>query len=96
MLITTDHGRGYEEPRQWRDHNRHITGSDQVWLAAIGPDTPVLGEVQTPMQIYQQQIAQTIARLVGCSFQPDHEVAPAITSLFKKLAEGQLTAAAKN
>ena len=89
LLITTDHGRG--ESRQWREHSRHIPGSDQVWLAAIGPDIPTLGEVALPMQIYQQQVAQTIAQLVGCTFLTDHSVAPAISSIFKKMMEGQLT-----
>ncbi|MEO6040250.1 MAG: phosphoglyceromutase, partial [Saprospiraceae bacterium] len=84
LLITTDHGRGCQEPRQWREHNRHVPGADQVWLAALGPDTPPLGEVQQSLQLYQQQVAQTIAQLVGCNFRPDHEVAPAIISVFKK------------
>ncbi len=92
LLITTDHGRGSEEPRQWRDHSRHVPGSDQVWLAAIGPDSPALGEVALPMQIYQQQIAQTIAQLLGCTFLTDHTVAPAISSIYKKMLEGHLTA----
>lgn len=95
LLLTTDHGRGYREPRQWRDHNRHIAGADQIWLAAIGPDTPPLGEVQQPMQLYQQQLAQTIARLVGCTFEPGHPVAPAIVSMFRKMGDFRL-AASKN
>lgn len=92
LLVTTDHGRGSEEPRAWRDHNRHVDGADQIWLAAIGPDTSPLGEVRQPGQLYQQQIAQTIAQLVGCNFQPGHVVAPAMASLIKDLVDRQLTA----
>ncbi|MCY7328357.1 MAG: alkaline phosphatase family protein, partial [Saprospiraceae bacterium] len=43
LLITTDHGRGYETPRQWRRHRAGICGADQIWLAAIGPNTPPIG-----------------------------------------------------
>lgn len=75
---------------QWREHNRHIPGADEIWLAAIGPDTPPRGEVRQPMQLYQQQIAGTIARLVGGTFRPGHKIAPAVESVFRKMIEERL------
>lgn len=84
LLLTVDHGRGDKVKKQWRDHSIKIEGADQIWLAAIGPDTRPLGEVKVPMQLYQKQIAQTIARLLGLRFSCEHEVAPAIESVTDK------------
>ena len=37
-------------------------------MAAIGPDTPALGEVKTG-QYYQNQVAATVAKLLGLNYQ---------------------------
>ena len=64
LIVTTDHGRG-DPPRGWRDHGANVVGSDAIWIAIIGPDTPAVGErVDTP-RITQSQVAATIARLLG-------------------------------
>ena len=62
-----------EESRSsgWANHAFFIKGSSQTWLALIGPNIPPLGEMKNEEQIYQKQIAQTIAGLVGENFQPD-------------------------
>lgn len=39
MIVTTDHGRGVGAKDSWRHHGRGVfPRSDEVWLAAIGPD----------------------------------------------------------
>jgi hypothetical protein len=38
-----------------------------------------LGEIKQGEQIYQQQLAQTIARLLGEDFGTDQDIAPAIS-----------------
>jgi hypothetical protein len=81
LFITTDHGRGDKVKKQWRDHSAKVEGADAIWFAAIGPDTPALGEVRQSGQIWQKQFAQTFARLLGLRFQCDHEVAPPIESV---------------
>jgi hypothetical protein len=91
LLLTTDHGRGYG--RKWTDHHMFVGGSDAIWIAAIGPDTKPLGEVSTPMQLYQQQVAQTIAHLMGQHFVTDHEVAPAISTILRTAEDGDRTIA---
>jgi hypothetical protein len=63
MLITTDHGRG-KSPRGWKRHALLFSGSAQIWLAVIGPDTPPDGEMTNFMRLKQKQIAQTIASLL--------------------------------
>jgi hypothetical protein len=68
LIVSTDHGRG-SGPIQWRDHGVDQSGSDAIWIAVIGPDTPPLGERQTSAAVTQSQIASTIAALVGEDFQ---------------------------
>jgi Metalloenzyme superfamily len=78
FIITTDHGRG-KASSKWTSHGLFISGSSQTWLALIGPNIKPLGEIKNEEQIYQKQIAQTIASLVGENFQSDKSIAPAIT-----------------
>jgi hypothetical protein len=68
-LITTDHGRG-KAPGKWRSHGTFVSGSSQAWLPLIGPNIKPLGEMKNEEQIYQKQIAQTIATMLGQHFQP--------------------------
>lgn len=82
LLITTDHGRGKRSKKGWTHHGLHVIGSGQIWLAAIGPDTPQLGEIRFPYQIYQKQIAKTIAAFLGLNFTQDRPVGEAIDLLF--------------
>ena len=64
FLISADHGRG-SGPNGWKDHGEKVDGSEGIWLAAIGPDTPRLGERFQTAPITQTQIAATIAALLG-------------------------------
>jgi hypothetical protein len=77
FIITTDHGRG-KSAANWSHHGFFVKGSSQTWLAVIGPNITAYGEMKSEEQIYQKQIAQTIANLVGENFQNDKPVAPAI------------------
>ena len=69
LLITTDHGRGSLD-KNWTSHSSFIRGSSQTWLALIGPDIQPLGEIKEDQQLYQEQIADLIAGLVGEKFEP--------------------------
>jgi len=77
FIITTDHGRG-RAPGKWSNHGTLISGSAQTWLALIGPNIKPIGEMKNEEQIYQKQIAQTVATLVGQQFRTGESVAPAI------------------
>jgi hypothetical protein len=68
FLITTDHGRGKLD-KNWTSHSTFIRGSSQAWMAMIGPSIEPLGEIKEDQQLYQQQIANIIARLVGEDFE---------------------------
>jgi len=78
FIITTDHGRGRSSSK-WADHGFFINGSSQTWLALMGPNITPLGEMKNEEQIYQKQIAQTIAGLVGEKFRSGRSIAPPIT-----------------
>ena len=85
ILITCDHGRGDTVKEQWTGHgSRHITDSHEIWIAAMGPGLPGKGELKTPMQLYQKQIAQTIASLLGLHYKANHPVADAIKEIKEK------------
>ena len=67
LVITTDHGRG-DAPVEWKSHSAVILPSQYIWAAFLGPDTPALGERQKVELIGQNQIAATIASLLGYDY----------------------------
>ena len=77
FIITTDHGRGRSSSK-WTDHGLFVNGSSQTWLVLIGPNITPLGEMKNEEQLYQKQIAQTIANLVGENFKSNKAIAPAV------------------
>ncbi len=76
LIVTTDHGRGDAVKDQWRDHGAKVPDASEVWMAAIGPGIKPLGEASNTGQQQQGQIAATIARLLGITYQPAHSVLP--------------------
>jgi Type I phosphodiesterase / nucleotide pyrophosphatase len=64
FVITTDHGRG-SGPVDWKEHGVEQPGSENIWLAVLGPDTRALGERTHVAEIRQAQIAATVAALLG-------------------------------
>jgi hypothetical protein len=67
LIISTDHGRG-SGPVEWKDHGTDQKGSQDVWIAVIGPDTAPLGERHRVPAVTQSQIAATVAELLGEDF----------------------------
>ena len=64
FIITTDHGRG-SGPVEWKEHGVEEHGSENIWVAVIGPDTRPLGERAHIPMLAQAQIAATVAALLG-------------------------------
>jgi len=64
FIVTTDHGRGVG-PTEWKEHGVDQKGSDNIWLAIMGPDTAALGERAHVAPVAQAGIAATVAALVG-------------------------------
>lgn len=83
LLITSDHGRGDKVKDEWTSHNNKIIGANEIWFAVMGPNVSAKGEVKFDMQLYQQQFAQTIAKLLGYTYKAKHTIAKEIPYLFK-------------
>jgi hypothetical protein len=72
LIVAPDHGRG-DAPTAWKSHNQDTPGSENIWIAILGPDTPPLGERHNTTTVTVGQIASTIAALLDenyCAAQP--------------------------
>lgn len=82
LVITTDHGRG-DGPGNWTDHGIRTPGSDKIWIALLGPDTPALG-IRKDLKVTQSQVAATVAALLGEDFpKSSPRSAPALPDILK-------------
>lgn len=80
LFITTDHGRGIG--KKWYTHGAEKAEySDQTWLAVIGPDTPAEGEMETNIQLYNKQFAQTFASFLGYRIQGVSDMGTSIKNM---------------
>ena len=68
FIICTDHGRGRKSDR-WFAHGILTRGSGESWLAVLGPDIAPLGEIKNEQQIFENQMASTIANMLGLEFE---------------------------
>lgn len=64
LVFSTDHGRG-DAPSGWKKHGEKLPESRFIWMAFLGPDTPPLGERTHVAAVTQNQIAATLAALLG-------------------------------
>ncbi|MES2462128.1 MAG: alkaline phosphatase family protein [Armatimonadota bacterium] len=64
LIVAVDHGRG-EAPQAWKGHGAQVKGSENIWMAFLGPDTPPLGERTGGAVVTQNQIAATLAAFLG-------------------------------
>jgi hypothetical protein len=83
IFITTDHGRGDAIKAEWTSHGSSIKDASEIWFAVVAPGLPAKGEVKTNQQFYQQQFAQTIAKILGYTYKANHPVADAINEVLK-------------
>ena len=78
FIVTTDHGRG-SGLVDWKEHGVDQKGSENIWIAIMGPDTPARGERENSGTVTQAQIAATVAAFLGQDF--PHEVPAAAAPL---------------
>jgi hypothetical protein len=83
LIITADHGRGNKNIEDWRHHGKKMPECDQIWFAFLGPDTPALGEIKTEQQLYQNQIAKTLAKYLGLEYVNDPPPGASISTAIK-------------
>ena len=83
LIVLTDHGRGVR-PSDWVEHDENVAGSEDIWIAIAGPDTPARGELGPYPTVYQADVAATLLRLLGLDdrkFNPD--AGPPIPAAFR-------------
>ncbi len=88
LIITTDHGRG-ERSNNWVRHGLFTAGSSDSWLMTIGPLFEPNGEVKIRSEIFNDQLAQTIAGLLGYHFTTPHPVADPVSLSVNKKRQAQ-------
>lgn len=72
IIVTCDHGRGDTTETAWRDHGHDTPHSSQTWLMAFGSGIPAKGILKGG-SYYNNQIAPTVAKLLGIAVAPKHE-----------------------
>ncbi len=74
FIITTDHGRGTQPLEEWKSHGYglkyhgkeyNIKGSEETWIALLGNQIKAKGEDNSKNQLFNTQIATTVANLLG-------------------------------
>ena len=70
LIFSPDHGRG-DAPTGWKSHGEKMPESKYIWMAFLGPDTPALGERSNIPAVTQNQIAATLAALLGEDYAGD-------------------------
>lgn len=65
FIITTDHGRGAADLKTWTGHGAKVKDAGSVWLIMYGKDILSKGEVNSGEQLYSNQIAPTISKILG-------------------------------
>ena len=86
-LATMGGGRGQIKSHRTPSHGHFCKGFKAIFSLslAMGPDMPALGEVGTwDTQLYQGQIAATIAQFLGLHYVAEHPVMPVIQTMFPK------------
>jgi hypothetical protein len=70
FILTTDHGRG-SGLVEWKEHGVDEKGSENIWIAVMGPDTPARGERENVGPVTQSQLAAAVAALLGKDYPGD-------------------------
>jgi predicted AlkP superfamily pyrophosphatase or phosphodiesterase len=83
LVFTTDHGRGDKVKAEWTSHGNKFEGSSAIWFAAMGPKIEAKGEMKIESQLYQNQFAQTMAKIMGYTFEAEHPIAEEIMGVIK-------------
>jgi len=83
LVFTTDHGRGDKVKAEWTSHGNKFEGSSEIWFAAMGPNIEAKGEMKNENQLYQNQFAQTMAKIMGYNFEANHPIANEIQGVIK-------------
>ncbi|PKV53050.1 phosphopentomutase/2,3-bisphosphoglycerate-independent phosphoglycerate mutase family metalloenzyme [Aquimarina sp. MAR_2010_214] len=82
FIISTDHGRGTDPLDTWKSHGSKVKNAGEVWIVAFGKEIAALGEVKNTEQLYSNQIAATVAAIMGNEYSVENAGKP-IESIVK-------------
>ncbi|WP_373517022.1 sulfatase-like hydrolase/transferase [Pricia sp.] len=71
FIITTDHGRGTDPLETWKGHGSNVKGAGGVWMVLFGKGVTPKGEVKQQEQLYSDQIAPTVSKVLGLTADPN-------------------------
>ena len=83
LIVTCDHGRG-NNTEDWKHHGEKIPVANQIWFVALGPDTQPLGEMKGEAQLYQNQLAKTIAAMLGMDYKGESKIGEVVPTMNAK------------
>ena len=83
LFFTTDHGRGDITKSEWTSHGPKIKDASEIWFATMGPQIEAKGEMKNENQLYQNQFAQTMAKIMGYTFEANHPIAKEVSGVVK-------------
>lgn len=76
LIVTVDHGRG-RTADDWRNHGSKVAGADEIWMAMASPDVTRRGEWREHPPLFQNQVAATLADLLGFDYREQNRDAGA-------------------
>src|SRR5262249_24793133 len=82
LIVTADHGRG-ASAEAWKSHGKDVPGSDAIWIAVASPDLVSRGEWHDHPPIFQNQIAATMAAILGFDLREPDAAGGAPIALWK-------------
>lgn len=71
FIVTTDHGRGTDPLETWKGHGSDVKGAGGVWIVLFGKGVAPKGEVKQQEQLYSDQIAPTVLKMLGLEADPN-------------------------
>ncbi len=84
IIVTVDHGRG-DSVEDWHGHGSDVPKARNIWVAFISPDIKMRGEWKKTKTIYQNQIAATLAKLLGFDYaEQNPDAGKPIKNVFEK------------
>ena len=92
LIFVADHGRG-RTTRDWTDHGNDIAGSDETWMAVIGPGIAASGEQQDVAGVTLAQVAASLAASVRLDYLDDvPRAAPPLPAIGRSVARRRVAA----
>ncbi len=76
LVVTVDHGRG--ERMYWTSHGNSVSGANEIWFGVIAPGLTPKGEISGGKKLHLQQLAQTLCKMLGYTFESENKLSDVI------------------